>query len=913
MNAADAQGVDLGVLTAASPRAVVEEFAGGKGHGLFELTVQGVPVPLWAVLGTNVLSHFRTDAALDAVIESELDGIMNKIGDEGLEEASQRIDEVFASASVDPVIQAVIADAYAQAGEGAVAVRSSAAGEDGARLSFAGQHTTLLNVTGLDAVTAAVRMCWASAWSAEALRYRLMNNLPLAGIEMAVVIQTIVVAEKSGVMFTANPATGSDQELVVSAAYGLGEAVVSGSVDPDTVVLQRATGAVVEETVGAKEERIDPLPNGGCRSRPVPPSERSAPVLSAAELSQLHLHGKRLEQLLGGPQDVEWALAEGRLWILQSRPITAGLPPSEPTGGELRLWDNSNIIESYGEMVAPLTYSFAKHVYHQVYREYCELLGVPRRRLEEMERWLPNLLGYFDGRVYYNLLNWYRLVRLIPFYAVNRRVLEISMGAEPLDAGTAAGQQPFAFDNRVEEAFVRTRVGANFFRYFATIHRLVGDFVDHFYHVYDELEAIDYRGREAHEIYSMFVDMERRLLVRWSRMIVLEASIGLSFGALYGLTKRWLPDAPEWFLYEAVNVSSDVESVQPLHWLDEIAEAVLSDPDLNEQVNSLPAERLDAALRGSRNRSAGLVVERIDAYLDEFGYRNANELKLEERDLREDPTAFFMLLKSAVGRVEAESVRADEDRPSADAYLSEHLAGWRRRVFELARRRVQRCLADRERVRFCRTRIFGLARRMFRAAGEDMARMEALEDAGDIFYLRLEELRGCFEGTIAHRELRPLVDLRKDQERQNRERELPPRFETRGGVYWAALDRAWAEATKGATMGDGTLRGTPCSPGIASGKAQVVDRPVDVGGDVLVAYRTDPGWVGVLRSASALLIERGSPLTHVAVVARELGIPTVVQIPGLTQQVRSGMELTVDGGAGTVELSGEGAGDNDGG
>jgi pyruvate,water dikinase len=894
---------DRDILTASSPFAAIEHLSGGKGRGLFELTAQGMPVPAWAVVSVDVFRRFRIGAGLDALIRSEMAGLAADSDEEALNAAAEQISAVIAEADLDSRTQTVLAEAYANVGEGAVAVRSSAVGEDSARLSFAGQYTTRLNVVGLDAVTEAVQACWASAWSVNALRYRLMNDLSLRGVEMAVVIQTIVAAEKSGVLFTVNPATGSDDEFVVSAAYGLGEAVVSGAVDPDTVVLARSTGAVRKETLGAKEERIDPLPGGGCQTRVVSCSERSVPVLSAAELGELHQQGTRLEQLMGAPQDVEWAVAGGKLWILQSRPVTGGSQPGSSPDGELRLWDNSNIIESYGDIVAPLTYTFARHVYHAVYREHCELLGVPDRQLAAMEEWLPQLLGYFDGRVYYNLLNWYRLIRLIPFYSVNRRVLEIAMGAEPLDQEIAARQHPFVCRNQIEGAFVRTRIALRFFWYFATIHRLVGDFVDHFYRVYGEFDTVEYGGREAHELYSLFVEMERRLIARWGRMTMLESSIGLSFGALYALTQRWLPEAPDWFLYEAVKTSPDVESVQPLRRLDEIAEAIVANPALHEEVRSLPAERLDDAFRTAEESSTQALVKRIDAYLDEFGYRNANELKLEEPDLREDPTSFFMLLKGAVGRLKASDAIAREDRPTADAYLSDHLPGWRRRVYELMRRRVQRCLTDREQVRFCRTRIFGLSRRMFRAAGEDMARTGALETAADIFYLRLEELRGCFEGTIAHRELRPLVALRKDQERCNRERELPHRFMTRGGVYWDALDRACADASKGNAPVDGKLQGTPCSPGVARGEARVVERPEDVDGGVLVTYRTDPGWVRVLRSASALLIERGSPLTHVAVVARELQIPTVVQIPGLTRQVRSGMDLTVDGSTGTIELS----------
>ncbi|MGN6256099.1 MAG: phosphoenolpyruvate synthase [Solirubrobacterales bacterium] len=890
----------FGIVTATSPAAAVDGQAGGKGKGLFDLSTAGIPVPLWAVLSVDVFQRFRAGADLDALIEFELKDLRPEASDDELAKAGARIGAAIGVASMDRRTCAVIAEAYALAGEGAVAVRSSAVGEDGADLSFAGQHQTLLNVIGLDSVAEAVRACWASAWAADALRYRLANKLPLLGIEMAVVIQRIIPSEVSGVLFTINPATGSEEELVVSASYGLGEAVVSGAVDPDTVVLDRASGAVRDETLGAKEQRVDLLPGGGCESNAVPWSKRIESALSAAQLGELHDYGLRLEQLMGSPQDIEWAFVEDELWILQSRPVTARRGVAEQAG-ELRLWDNSNIIESYGDMVAPLTYSFARHAYHRVYRQYCELLGVPSRQLVAIEEWLSQLLGYFDGRVYYNLLNWYRLARLIPFYSINRQVLEISMGADHLDEEIADRQHPYSFRNRLEGLYVRARVGAHFFWYFATIHRLVNDFVDKFYGDYDELNALDYDGREAPEIYAMFVDMERRLLVRWGRMIMLEYSVGLSVGALYKLTQRWLPDAPEWLLFEAVK-TPEVESVEPLRRLDEIAAAVAADPVLLDLVRKETPECLDSVLRAAEGSGARSLVALIDGYLDEFGYRNANELKLEEPDLREDPTTFFSLLKSTVGRLEVDQATAREERPSADDYLSTHLGGWRRRIFNLLRRRVQRLLADRERVRFCRTRIFGLSRRMFRAAGEDLARSGVLEDPRDIFYVRLEELRGCFEGTIAHRELGPLVALRKEQERDNQEHDVPRRFWTRGGVYWDALDRAWEEASQVDSPAGGELRGTPCSPGIVNGEAKVLEQPADVDGGVLVTYRTDPGWVGALRSASALLIERGSPLTHVAVVARELGIPTIVQIPGLTQQVRTGMPLVVDGGAGTIKL-----------
>jgi rifampicin phosphotransferase len=199
-----------------------------------------------------------------------------------------------------------------------------------------------------------------------------------------------------------------------------------------------------------------------------------------------------------------------------------------------------------------------------------------------------------------------------------------------------------------------------------------------------------------------------------------------------------------------------------------------------------------------------------------------------------------------------------------------------------------------------------LARRMFRAIGREFAACGALEYGEDIFYLRLEEIRGAFEGTISHRELKPLVALRKQLEREDHELIPPDRFTTTGIPYWNGNleGGGWFESAADTTsaVAGRKLYGTPCSPGSVEGEARVIRTPSDVGGGILVAYRTDPGWTPILASASALLIERGSPLTHVAIVARELGLPTVVQIKGLTREIHTGMRLRVDGEAGTITV-----------
>ncbi len=883
------------VLDAASDAEDVSRSGGGKARNLHRLTAAGVRVPTWSVISAETFKWFCQSNDLAPQLEAAL----TRVHDGNVEEIAAEIAAILSAGDLDDSISGAIEAAYRHVGVAEVAIRSSSADEDAKDASFAGQYETFLNVVAVSEVVRCVRLCWASAYSARSLRYRLLRGLGVEAVDMAVIVQAMAPADKSGVLFTVNPVSRRADELFIAAAFGLGEGVVDGAVDADSIVLDRATGAVKNVTVGNKERRIESLEAGGVAYSPVNPDLRGRLALSNSEMAGLFALARQVERIFGCPQDIEWAIAGGELWVLQSRPVTTAVdaPPGEP-----RLWDNSNIIESFDDVTAPLTYSFARLGYEQVFRDHCRLIGLPSRDRAEVESWLPNLLGYFEGRVYYNLLNWYKLIGLLPLYGPHRRIFEMSLGvSESLDAGRAAELRPLKRSSRLAELAVRARVAVRFVWAFATIEVSVRRFLRHCYRLYDEFDPIDYSSLSAEEIYRIYTDAERRLLSRWGRMILLEAVLALSFGAMYALTARWMPDAPDALVWEMAKVEDDLESAQPVERLKALARLLDDDPSLAAIVDALPAGREYETLVNTDGDGAAAFRARIDEYLADFGYRNANELKLEEPDLRDSPTALFEMIGQTRAQLGVEAARASG---GGERYLREHLRGPRLWIYQLVRRRVQRALRARESVRFCRTRTFGIARRMFRAIGEDMARFGALERASDIFYLRIEELRGAFGGTIAHRELKPVVELRKQLECEYRDLRAPGRFETSGTVYWGGLQRAWSAPAGGEGWDGQTLAGVPCSPGIAEGEARVVTEPRDVGSNIVVAYRTDPGWLPVLAFASGLVIERGSPLTHVAVVARELGVPTVIQVPRVTERVHTGQRIRVDGTAGTVTIQG---------
>ncbi|WP_225727024.1 MULTISPECIES: phosphoenolpyruvate synthase [unclassified Nocardia] len=888
--------------------------AGGKARGLHALHNAGFRVPNWAVLGTDAFTWFLAEYDLTRAV-------INVTTAEDLETALAAAAELraeIAGAELPQAIRELIGAAYERIGGGAIAVRSSVVAEDGAGYSYAGQFDSYLNVHGADAVAERVRDCWISAFSERSLRYAFAHGQPRA-TAAAVVLQRLVPARVSGVLFTANPVSGAADELVLSAVYGLGEGLVSGFVDADSVIVDKASGVVTDTVVGDKDRSYLPAAGQGSEVREVDSALRERISLSDSEIAELVAIGRKLEDGFGAPQDVEWAIDDDGIWLLQSRPITTaiGAPVDaiimgageDVPDGELRIWDNSNIIESFSGITSPLTYTVAADIYGRVYRGYAESLRVPAAQLRQTDSWTPVLLGYFHGRVYYNLLHWYRMVGIAPGYPLNRRVLEAALGVgEPLSAELAKTLRPFTFGNPLARLRSRAVTTATYLRRLNGIDDLVEEFLDDFYRVYDEYDAIDYTTISGAQAYAAYRRVDRDLVRRWGPLMVLDAILLTTTGLLFALTKLLLPKAPEWFMYAIVGPGADVESAEPARAMTALAAAAHADPELTALVNSTAPERIYAELQRT-GRTEFLAL--VDDYLNRYGYRSLDELKLETPDLREDPSGLFVMLRSALGRAADTALPGAEPvdrRAEAEAYLDERLRGWRRRVYERLRGKVSRCAGHRERLRFCRTRAFGMVKRMLRTMGRDLVARDMIDDFADVFYLTIDELRNCYDGAEAA-ELRPLIVARKRQRAKDAGLVAPARFVTHGTSFGRAelAEQGWVPIADTPAAEAGTvLTGTPSSAGTVEGIAVVVDEPRDVAGGILIAYRTDPGWVAALPSATALIIERGSPLTHVAIVARELGVPTVVQVPDVTRKIRTNMRIRVDGAAGTVTVLSEG-------
>ncbi len=771
--------------------------------------------------------------------------------------------EAFSSGKSGPVaargLQEALAEALEALGPGPYAVRSSGRAEDGADHSHAGQFDTRLNVAASEVQNAA-KQVWMSGFSDTVETYR-AKTTGAAAEAPAIIVQRMVPAQVAGVAFSADPVTGQRDRVVISAIDGLGDQLVSGEADGEDWAIGR------DGSVAAAPDE--------------------AQVLTADQAREIAALATRAETAFGAPQDIEWAIDGEGLHILQARPITTALMPEAQPDDTLTIFDNSNIVESYPGLVSPLTYSFALHVYARVYRAFVRLLGVSDRRVAAHAAVFDNMLGRIDGRVYYNLVNWYRVLALLPGFSLNRDYMETMMGVSepmPREITDAIGPPPASGLGKLSEYARLARVAAGLVWQALRLPRTRRNF-------YARLNAalesdLDLGTANASELAAEYRQIESTLLDRWDAPLINDFLCMMAFGASRKLMERWLGEAGLQLHNDVMIGQGDIVSAEPAQRIAAMG-AMAREAGLAEALMSGQLAALDGhpAIRAE-----------VDAYLARFGDRCTEELKLESIPLSDDPTSLLLAIAASAGRAETDRHKATD--PDWDALFPRNPV--RRRVARWVIGWTKARVRDRENLRFERTRIFGHARRVFLALGRELTARGLLDAPRDVFHLTTHEVLGAVEGFSLSPDLKALVAMRQAEDAASARRPDPPeRIEIRG----PAIAPVWEDETV-AEDSDRAKTGTGCSAGQVRARARVIRDPRTEAlepGDILVARHTDPGWIAVFSNASAIVVERGSLLSHSAIVARELGIPCVVGLKGATSWIADGEMLSVNGATGEVE------------
>lgn len=865
---------------------------GGKARSLRALTRAGLPVPEWFVV--------RGAACLESLGEPGR-------GQLGHAREAADVARLIQNLKPSAAVAAEIENSVTQLcpNGGLLAVRSSASDEDGAEHSFAGQLESFLFVAP-EGVPGKVADVWRSGFSGRILDYRRQKQLSFAPQPPAVIIQRMVNAESAGVAFSADPVTGRRGVAVVTAVFGLGSALVSGEADADTWRVDRA-GQVLEQRIAGKKfaHRAAPKTAEGVRVEPLSEEQSGRPVLSETQVQAVAELARRCAVHFGRPQDIEWAMENGRLFLLQSRPITSLAGLADPDG-TLNIWDNSNIAESYGGVTTPLTYTFARRAYEEVYRQFCYLMSVPASRIEANSQVFHCMIGLIRGRVYYNLLNWYRVLALLPGYTMNRRFMEQMMGVkEPLpdELVRAIGQASTAAKMKDGLALARSLAGL------ILNHLMLATRIKKFYARLDvALRPPDPPLEQARldELVAAYQQLERQLLTRWDAPLVNDFFAMIFYGVLRKLAASWCHDSAGNLQNDLLCGEGGMVSAEPAQRVQQLAALAARHPGFVQKLCTAPVAEIQREL-GKIPEFAGAY----QAYLDKFGDRCLDELKLESATLHDDPTTLLRSIGHLAQRAPAAKSESGANiethlRTRAEARVAESLRGHplRRVIFQWVLRNTRARVRDRENLRFERTRLFGRVRRLFVAAGNELHARKMLESPNDIFFLELGELLGYCDGTTTSVDLKALTAMRRAEFARYREMEPPPdRFETRGPVCDAQTLHLRTKPGMAAST-DGEWQGTGCCPGIVRGPVRVIVDPRNAilkAGEILVAERTDPGWIMLFASAAGLLVERGSLLSHSAIVSREMGIPAIVSIPRITRELADGEWVELNGSTGTIK------------
>jgi rifampicin phosphotransferase len=895
------------VITKDSTPQFVAKEAGGKGANLYFLTRQGLPVPEWIVFGKRFFEQFLEQTGLK---EQLLAGLYDQPADSNLnqwaKEKSLWAEELITKASYPRHMEEFFRSRYQNFNGSLVAVRSSAIDEDSATHSFAGQLSSFLYIKDVESYLKAIKDCWASGFSERGLVYRLQNKLTVTDIKVAVVVQEMIDPDKSGVAFSCDPINGDPDKIMMNAVYGVGEGLVSGLLDADTYLLNKETLAVEQEEVVEKKRKLTRNPNGGHLEVDVPSELQEVSSLTPSEIKTLGKIIKDVEKLYHFPQDIEWALKDGKLYLLQARPVTT---PVRAGIGTLFIWDNSNIVESYGGLTMPLTFGFARYVYHQVYVQFCEILMVPWKHIRQMDSFLQNMLGLYYGRVYYNLLNWYKLTSILPGYKYNRSFMETMMGTnESLQDEIAERIKPPSFQNDLGSRIRRFFTGIKFFYFHLNIQNIVDKFLAEFHPIYNEFRRIDYSKMESSEIYAYYQRLEKEMLWKWHAPIINDFLCMIHYGIFKKLTEKWLSHLGDAFHNDLMAGNGNLESAEPTKRLITLASEIDKNPDLKKLIQSTDNHDCLEALRQSPFQD---FKHKVDDYLDRFGFRCMSEMKLEQKDMHQDPSLLFVFLKNLINsgqtNLEKYEEREKEIRSKAEELLEKNLSGVKKIIYYWSLKHARKAVMNRENTRFCRTRIYGVVRAMFYGIGKDYTGKNIIDCPEDIFYLSLEELKGSLEGYNTIQDLRKVIEVRGAEYLRYGEGDEPaPRFYTRGPNYWNNQHFPVEDIViDDSELAENQMRGLGCCPGVVEGIVKVIMGPEDdltLNGEILVTHRTDPGWIPLYPSVSGLLVERGGLLSHSAIVAREMGLPTVVSVKGLTKRLKSGMKIRFDGESGLIEI-----------
>jgi pyruvate,water dikinase len=574
----------------------------------------------------------------------------------------------------------------------------------------------------------------------------------------------------------------------------------------------------------------------------------------------------------------------------------------------LKIWDNSNISESYSGVTTPLTFSFIRRAYYAVYNQFCETIGVDRKTIFKNRSTFENMLGLIEGRVYYNLLNWYKLVSLMPGFEYNKKFMEQMMGLQVAANLDDSHKKPSFFRKYFIQLPCLVKVGLTMIIAHLRLPKRIREFHVHFDKAYSRYKKMDYDKMNSAEIVSVYRYLEDEVLWKWRAPITNDFEAMIFYGLLKNLTASWNIDPEATLQNDLLTGQGGITSTEVTIQLVYIARNIKENQKLSRKFSETSPQQALKLLNHDNDFSK--IKKQFDEYLSKYGVRCINEMKLESVPIKDDPlfciATIQNYLRLDIRDPQKQKEREEKIRKDAEKTLKEKLRNKRLfhiipkiTVYRWVLNNARVAVKNRENQRFARTEAYSLVRTLIRAIGKKWESKKIIDQQDDIFYLKLDEIISYIEGTSTCLNLKGLIELRKKEFEAYKNSNPDDHIETEGMVYY---DNSFS--SESIIKEDNALKGLGCCPGIVDSKVQVVLKPdasLKLNNEIMVAKYTDPGWVVLFPSVSGLIIEKGSMLSHSAIVAREMGIPAVVGVKNATRILSTGDRVILDGAKGTVK------------
>ncbi|MCX6047464.1 MAG: PEP-utilizing enzyme [Chloroflexi bacterium] len=880
-----------------SPAATLA-LVGGKGANLAKLARHKFPVPGGFLVTTQAYWAFIAVNQLDAWLQATVNQA-NLNEPASLEMISAKIRARFTAGRIPPDLADDLRAAYAQLGQPPVAVRSSATAEDLPEMSFAGQQDTYLNILGEAELLKAVVNCWGSLWTARAIGYRARNGIAQHDVALAVVVQEMVQSEASGVLFTANPLTGKRSETTIDATLGLGEALVSGQVEPDHYVVDTASGRLLSKTLGAKALLIQRGTGSGTVTIQQDAAHQQA--LSDVAIGQLAALGRKVADFYQTPQDIEWAWAEHKLYLLQARPITSLFPvPADVSPDQLDVFISFGAIQGVLDPITPL----GRDGLVAIFAAMAKLFGVAVTPAQQTtletagERLWPKVTTLLQNKIGRKLIknatsviepnirqaldevlqapttvatSWPSLTtaRNIATFLLPRLAGNLQSLLQPDQSRVTLQQEVAMVLQRVEARAAATKTLSERIAFFE-----------------------DTLTRETHLVIPLFLDRVPAGLLMMNRLLAMAnqawAADEQQKQRILEIT-RGLPH----------NVTTEMDLV-----LWSTAQQIREDAAAFAHVQTHDAATL--AEQYLAQNLPKVAQDAIALFLKRYGMRGVAEIDLGRTRWRENPVQVMQMVQSYLQIADpalAPDAMFRRGEAVAQQVIDDLVAVLRHKPEGARQARLVRWMAHRMRAlaglrespKFFLIQMMGIVRQTLLQSGEELVQQAVLDRPDDIFFLQLEELKGLAAGYLIDWKAL-VIERRALYEREKLRRQIPRVLLSDGRAFYGGAHAATPDQV-------GVLSGTPVSPGMVEGLVHVVFDPHTsqlAPGEILVCPGTDPAWTPLFLTAGGLVMEVGGLMTHGSVVAREYGIPAVVGVHDATTRLQTGQRVRVDGARGEV-------------